>query len=73
MECYEDSQKGEMTSLRSVGESGIKKGFLEEVAFEIDFEGCLRFWWAKMGGEGGEFQIQDRISEEIETMAMNEC
>lgn len=24
-----------------------------------------------MGGEGGEFQIQDRISEEIETVAMN--
>lgn len=32
-----------MISLRSVGESGIKKVFWEEIAFEIDFEGWLRF------------------------------
>lgn len=32
-----------MISLRGVGESGIKEGFLEEIAFEIDFEGWLRF------------------------------
>lgn len=32
-----------MTSHRGVGESGIKKASLEEVASEIDFEGWLRF------------------------------
>lgn len=37
MKCYEDSEEGEVTCLRSIGESEIKKGFLEEVAFETDW------------------------------------
>lgn len=40
MKCYEDSEERVMKALRGFRENGIKKGFLEEMGFEIDF---LRF------------------------------
>lgn len=42
-EPKEREREGGVTCLRSIGESEIKKGFLEEVAFETDSEERLRF------------------------------
>lgn len=63
-------QRRERWCLRSIRESEIKKGFLEEVAFETDSEERVRFWWEKMVWI---LDSRDRIREESDRDYDKEC